>query len=251
MLETLLKRFGTYNKTCSITDICDKAVTFIRDEKYISHLQNVTEDIWVIAPRYLQERLRYYQEVYCPTVNISYTDYPEFEFTVYHNHINKNVAQSSPVIGKKCDIDPTVIIGVDGMKAVNCPNGNKIHFHHTGHVIIGDNVHIGPHTIIHRGTMGVTNIKSGCQIGCQNNIGHNCSIGSNNVIAAGVIFNGGVVTGNNCWFGSGSIMKHYITIDDNVVVGQGANVVKDINKSGIYVGNPAKFVREYEEGWNF
>jgi acetyltransferase-like isoleucine patch superfamily enzyme len=251
MLEILLKKFGTYNNTCSITDIQNKSVTFIRDEKYIPLLKNIKEDIWVIAHTSMERKIREWQESYCPTVNVHYTDYPEFEFTLYHNRINQNKTQSKPCIGNGCKIHPTVIMDVDGMKAVNTPNGEKIHFIHTGHVFIGDNVEIGPYTVIHRGTMGLTSIGSGCQIGSLNNIGHNCKVGINNVLAAGVILNGGVYTGSNCWFGSGSIIKHYLNIYDNVVIGHGAVVTKDINESGIYIGNPAKFLKPIEEGWNF
>jgi UDP-3-O-[3-hydroxymyristoyl] glucosamine N-acyltransferase LpxD len=214
-------------------------------------LRFIKDDIWLIAPKKLEDEIRKYQEQYCPTVNAHFTDYPEFEFTIYHNRINKNKPKTKPVIGNKCQIHESSVIGVDGMKAVNCPNGDKVHFLHTGHVMVGDNVTVGPYTVIHRGTMGITTIGNGCQIGSRNNIGHNCSIGLNNVLASGVIFNGGICTGANCWFGSGSVVRHYTTITDDVVVGQLSNVLKDINKSGIYAGNPVRFLKEYEKGWNF
>ena len=251
MLGTLLGRFGSYNKTCAINHIEDKSVTFIRDEKYIPLLQSVIEDIWVIAHTSMESKIREYQEAYCPTVNVWYTDYPEYEFTLYHNHINKSKQQSRPVIGNDCNIHSSVIMDVDGMKAVNTPQGERIHFIHTGHVLIAENVDIGPYTVIHRGTMGLTSIGTGCQIGSLNNIGHNCYVGAHNVFAAGVILNGGVSTGMNCWFGSGSVVKHYVSIYDNVVLGHGTVVTKDINESGIYVGNPARFLKPLEEGWNF
>lgn len=251
MLGTLLKKFDKYDKTCSVTHLEDKAVTFLRDEKYIQYLKDVKEDIWLIAPNKLEGIIRKYQEAYCPTVNVHYTDWPEFEFTLYHNQINKGKRQSSPCIGDNCNIHETAVIGIDGLKLVHCPNGEKIQFTHTGHVLIGRNVDIGPFTVVHRGTMGVTSIGEGCKIGAHNNIGHNCKIGASNVMAVGVIFNGGVFTGHNCWFGSGAKIKHYTNIHDNVVVGMGAVVVKNIEKSGIYVGNPARFLKECKEGWNF
>ena len=251
MSETLLNKFASYKNTCSITDIQNKCVTFIRDEKYIPLLKCVKEDIWVIAHPNMESKIRKYQESFCPTVNVYYSEYPEYEFTLFHNEIHRNKQGSRPIVGKGCNIHRTVIMDVDGMKAVNCPKGNKIHFIHTGHVMIGENVEIGPYTVIHRGTMGLTSISSGCQIGSLNNIGHNCRVGRNNILAAGVILNGGVYTGENCWFGSGAIIKHYVTITDNVVIGHGAVVTKDINEPGIYVGNPARFLRPIEEGWNF
>jgi len=251
MLEILLRRFVNYRNTCPINNIEDKSVTFIRDEKYLPLLRDIKEDIILIAHKRMESKIREYQEAYCPTVNAYYTDYPEYEFTIYHNCINKSRQKSCPNIGNNCNIHPSVIIGVDGMKVVNTPNGEKINFIHTGHVLILDNVNIGAYTVIHRGTMGITIIKEGCNIGSLCNIGHNCSIGTYNILAANVVFSGGVFTGSNCWFGSGSIVKHKVTITDNVVVGMGAVVTKDIKKSGVYVGNPARFLKEHEEGWNF
>jgi acetyltransferase-like isoleucine patch superfamily enzyme len=251
MLETLLNKFASYNKTCSVTKMEDKCVTFIREEKYINYLQGVEEDIWVIAHPAWKKKLRQYQSDFCPTVNVYYTEWPEYEFTLYHNYLHKNYRPSPPYIGNSCMIHPTVILDVDGLKVVHGPEGMRLQFKHTGCVMIGENVSIGPYSVVHRGTMGLTSISAECQIGAFCNIGHNCRLGRNNVLAAGVIFSGGVCTGENCWFGSGSIVKHKITITDNVIIGTGAVVVKDITESGIYIGNPAKFLRPVEEGFNF
>lgn len=251
MLATLQSKFANYRNTCPITHIEDKCVTFIRDEKFLSYLQAVKEDIWLITYPRFERKIAEYQSNWCPTVKVHYTEWPEYEFTVYHNYLQKDVRQSKAYVGHRCDIHPTVVMDVDGLKMVHGPNGEKIHFIHSGHVMIGDDVRIGPYTVIHRGTMQVTNIKSGCVIGAKSNIGHNCVIGVGTVIAAGVILNGGVYTGENCWISSGAMIKHYVTITDNVVIGMGAVVTKDITESGIYVGNPAKFLKPVEEGWNF
>ena len=117
--------------------------------------------------------------------------------------------------------------------------------------MIGDDVDIGPYTVIHRGTLDSTKILSGCKIGAQNNIGHNCLIDENTVLAVGVILNGGVQVGNNCWFGSGALVKNHVSICEGTVVGMGAVVIKDITEPGIYVGNPAKYIGPVTEGWNF
>lgn len=251
MLGTLLKKFAEHRCTCPITDIQDRCVTFIRDEKYLPYLRGIKEDVWVIAPPEFKNKISEYQANCCPTVKAHYTDWPEFEFAIFHNKIHERDTPTKPYIGNNCNIHPTVIMDVDGLKLVHCPNGEKIQFKHIGHIMIADNVDIGPYTVIHRGTMGITSIKTGCKIGAKNNIGHNCSLGSGTVLAVGVILNGGVYTGVDCWFGSGSIVKHHTTITDNVILGHGAVTTKDILKPGIYVGNPARFLKEAEKGWNF
>ena len=60
-----------------------------------------------------------------------------------HNNIYKDKRKSNAVVGNYCHIHPSVIMDVDGMKAVICPKGNKIHFIHTGHVMIGERCSIG------------------------------------------------------------------------------------------------------------
>lgn len=251
MLESLLKKFDNYHKTCSITDIQNKSVTFIRDEKYIPLLKNVKKDIWVILHKKFKDQISPHQSNFYPTVNIHYTEWPEYEFTIFHNRLYRNKKQCIPLVGSNCNIHSTAIIGVDGLKLVNTPDGKKIQFLHTGHVTIGDNVDIGPYTVVHRGTMGTTNIESDCKIGAKNNIGHNCDLGKGTVIAVGVILNGGVHIGENCWFSSGSIVKHYTKIVSNTVIGMGSIVTKDITKAGIYIGSPARFLKPVEKGWNF
>ena len=51
--------------------------------------------------------------------------------------------------------------------------------------------------------------------------------------------------GNRIFVGSNATILP-ITICDDVLIGAGAVVTKDITKSGIYAGNPARFLRELE-----
>ena len=48
--------------------------------------------------------------------------------------------------------------------------------------------------------------------------------------------------GNNVSIGSNSTILP-VTICDNVVIGAGSVVTKDIIESGVYAGNPAKLIR--------
>lgn len=245
MLEILLKCFEGYNNTCSITNPQDKHVTFVRNKNYFKYLDNLTKDIWVMVP-----------SDHIPEMNLQgpvklfKTDNCEYWFTIYHNYINKN-KYVSKCISRDAKVHETALVGEPGLKVVNAPDGSKLSFLHTGSVIIEEDVEIGPYSIIHRGTMESTKIKRGCKMGAYNNIGHNCYIDEDTVFAAGVILNGGVKIGKNCWIGSGVIIKHYVSICDNVVIGMGSVVTKDIAESGIYVGNPAKYLKPLNEGWNF
>lgn len=53
--------------------------------------------------------------------------------------------------------------------------------------------------------------------------------------------------GKNCWLGAGVIILPGITLGDNVVVGAGSVVTKDLPDNVIAVGNPCKVLREVSE----
>lgn len=60
-------------------------------------------------------------------------------------------------------------------------------------------------------------------------------------------YNMPVHIGRNCWLGAGVIVLPGITIGDNVVVGAGSVVTKDLPDNVIAVGNPCKILRPINE----
>ena len=121
---------------------------------------------------------------------------------------------------------------------------------------IGSNSFVGPFVEIQK---DVT-IGEGCKIQSHSFIcelviiGNNCFIGHgvmfvNDLFATGRPAAGrkdlwkSTLVGNNVSIGSNATILP-VVICDNVVIGAGAVVTKDINKSGIYAGNPARFMRE-------
>ena len=120
---------------------------------------------------------------------------------------------------------------------------------------IGDNTFIGPFVEIQKDVK----IGNNCKIQSHSFICELVSIGNDTVVAHGVMFindlfsTGGPAKGNkdlwratkignNVSIGSNATILP-VTICDNVVIGAGSVVTKDITKSGIYAGNPAKKMR--------
>lgn len=121
---------------------------------------------------------------------------------------------------------------------------------------IGDNTFIGPFVEIQKDV----SIGKNCKIQSHSFICELVTIGDNTVVAHGVMFindlfaNGGPANGdkdlwkstnigNNVSIGSNSTILP-INICDNVVVGAGSVVTKDINEPGIYIGNPARKIKD-------
>ncbi|MDB5248685.1 MAG: transferase hexapeptide repeat containing protein [Segetibacter sp.] len=120
---------------------------------------------------------------------------------------------------------------------------------------IGKNSFVGPFTEIQKEVV----IGERCKIQSHTFICELVTIGNNCFIGHGVMFvndlfsTGGpamgnkelwksTTIGNNVSIGSNATILP-VEICDNVVVGAGAVVTKNITKSGIYAGNPARFLR--------
>ena len=63
----------------------------------------------------------------------------------------------------------------------------------------------------------------------------------------GLQYNMPIRIGRNCWLGAGVIVMPGVTIGDNVVIGAGSVVTKDIPSNVVAVGNPCRILREVGE----
>ena len=121
---------------------------------------------------------------------------------------------------------------------------------------IGSNVFIGPFTEIQKGVkVGAnTKIQSHSFICELVEIGSDCFIGHGVMFINDTFSIGGpamgnkelwkrTIIGNGVSIGSNATILP-VAICDNVVIGAGSVVTKDILRPGIYLGNPAKFGRE-------
>lgn len=124
---------------------------------------------------------------------------------------------------------------------------------------IRDECFIGPFVEIQRGVVigKQTKVQSHSFICELVSIGENCFIGHgvmfiNDKFSSGGPARGdrnkwkGTIVGNNVSIGSNATILP-VKICDNVVIGAGSVVVKDINESGIYAGTPARFLRKIGE----
>jgi acetyltransferase-like isoleucine patch superfamily enzyme len=124
---------------------------------------------------------------------------------------------------------------------------------------IGDDCFIGPFVEIQKGVK----IGNRCKIQSHTFICEQVSIGDDSVIAHGVMFindlfsTGGpahgnkdlwreTVIGNNVSIGSNATILP-VRICNNVVIGAGSVVTKNIEEPGIYAGNPSKLLRTIKE----
>lgn len=101
---------------------------------------------------------------------------------------------------------------------------------------------IGEGCIITAGCIVTTQIEIGvhCHLNLQTTIGHDCKIGNFFTTAPSVNISGICNIGDNVYFGTGAATKQGIDICNDVTIGMGAMVTKNIIDPGTYVGIPAK-----------
>ncbi|MFM8574265.1 MAG: acyltransferase [Pirellula sp.] len=121
---------------------------------------------------------------------------------------------------------------------------------------LGDDVFVGPFVEIQKGvTVGArSRVQSHCFLCELVTIGDDCFIG-HGVMFINDLFSTGkaskdpsvwkpTIIGNSVSIGSNATILP-VTICDNVVIGAGAVVTKDIKEPGVYTGSPARLLRAH------
>ena len=131
-------------------------------------------------------------------------------------------------IGEDCYIEPPLHANMAGAY-VHFGKNVYANFNLTlvddGHIYVGDYTMIGPNVTI--ATAGHPILPELREKGYQ--------------------YNMEVHIGKNCWLGSGVVVLLGVAIGDNVVVGAGSIVTKDLPSNVVAVGNPCRVLREMNE----
>lgn len=105
--------------------------------------------------------------------------------------------------------------------------------------IYNDGMILCPYSVI------TTNVKIGkhLHMNLHSDIGHDSIIGDYVTLSPGARVSGNCVIGNCVYIGTNAMIREGIKICDNVTIGAGAVVIKDITESGVYGGIPAKKIK--------
>lgn len=158
--------------------------------------------------------------------------------------VDANATVMCVVVGENCHIHSAACIGGDGFGVAESEQGAR-DIPHIGAVELHDNVSIGYGTMVDRGMLGNTIIRSGTKIDNLCQIAHNCTIGSNTMIA------GHTGIAGSCHIGSGVLMGGRVGIADHLSIGDGARLsasallMRDIPAGEFWGGFPAKPMRQY------
>ncbi len=115
-------------------------------------------------------------------------------------------------------------------------------------VVISPKAQVSKHTSIQQGTIILHGAVVNADVFIGENvivnnlslIEHDVTIGNHTHISTGARINGGCTIGEKCFIGSGTIINQGISICSDVIIGSGSLVRKNIDKPGVYAGNPLK-----------
>jgi UDP-3-O-[3-hydroxymyristoyl] glucosamine N-acyltransferase len=152
-------------------------------------------------------------------------------------------------LGNRVVIHAGAVLGSDGFGYVrDHATGRYEKFPQIGRLEIEDDVEVGANTTIDRGALEVTRIGRGAKIDNLVQIGHNCQVGEDVVIAAQTGLSGSIVVQKNAVIGGQVGIGEHATVCEGVMLGGQSGVLpkKVLRGNGVaFWGTPAKPVREY------
>jgi UDP-3-O-[3-hydroxymyristoyl] glucosamine N-acyltransferase len=159
------------------------------------------------------------------------------------------------VIGANCTIDCAhlgnevvlhsgVRIGTEGFGWLDLGRSNK-KIPQLGRVIVQDRVEIGANSTIDRGALGDTVLGEGTKIDNLVQIGHNCRIGRNCLIAAMSGISGSTIVEDGVLMGGNVGTSGHLTIGAGSMIHGRAAVTKDWPAGSKLAGAPAQDIRDF------
>jgi UDP-3-O-[3-hydroxymyristoyl] glucosamine N-acyltransferase len=134
-----------------------------------------------------------------------------------HCHIYPRVTvYPGTTLGNRVIVHAGAVLGADGFGYVrDNATGAYTQFPQQGTLVIEDDVEIGANTTIDRGALQQTRIGRGTKFDNLVHVGHNCVIGEDVILVAGVGISG------SCTVGNGAVIAGQVGIGDHAHIGPG------------------------------
>lgn len=149
------------------------------------------------------------------------------------------------LIGNHVILQPGCVIGSCGFGYTTNEKGYHIKLEQVGYVIIEDDVEIGANTTIDRARFKTTKICRGTKIDNLVQIGHNVTLGQDNIIVAQTGIAGSAKTGRHVIMGGQAGVVGHLEIADGVMIATRGGVSKSIKEAGKYAGSPVMHLSDY------
>jgi UDP-3-O-[3-hydroxymyristoyl] glucosamine N-acyltransferase len=161
--------------------------------------------------------------------------------------IGANCTVDCAYLGNRVVLHPGARIGTEGFGWVDFTRSNR-KIPQLGRVILQDGVEVGANSTIDRGALGDTVVGEGSKIDNLVQIGHNCRIGRNCLIAGMVGLAGSTTIEDEVLIGAGAGTAGHLTIGRGSVIYARSGVSKDVPPGSRFAGAPAEDVRDWRRG---
>lgn len=149
------------------------------------------------------------------------------------------------VIGNGVRIKAGAVIGGDGFGYIRTSANRIINMPHIGKVIIEDNVHVGAHATIDRGSLVDTFI--GCDSKLDNfvHVSHNAHVGARCLLTAHVVICGSAWLEDDCYCGPSAVIEDGLFVGRGAKIGTGSCVKRSVPSGEVWLGNPAQEIESF------
>jgi UDP-3-O-[3-hydroxymyristoyl] glucosamine N-acyltransferase len=236
---TLIRVDNAYASLAKLLDIYNQAKSEkkgIEQPSFISSSAKVGEEVYVGAFAYIGNNA---------TIGNEVKIYPQVYIGDNVKIGNKSILYpgvkiyADCSIGSSCILHSGVVIGADGFGFAPNEDGTYTKIAQVGNVILEDEIEIGANTTIDSATIGSTIIRKGVKLDNLIQIGHNCEIGENTVMAAQVGIAGTTKVEKNCVFGGQAGISGHTTIGEGSKIGPQAGVMSSVKPGSTLLGSPA------------
>lgn len=143
------------------------------------------------------------------------------------------------VLGNRVVIHDGTVVGSDGFGFAP-EEGKYYKIPQVGTVVVEDDVEIGANVTIDRATLGETRIKRGAKLDNLIQVGHNCTVGEDTVIAAQTGLSGSTHIGRGVRVGGQVGFAGHMKVGDGAAIGAQSGVSKSIAPGVFVFGYPAR-----------
>ncbi len=158
--------------------------------------------------------------------------------------IGANAVIVYAVLGARVTVQSGAVIGEAGFGFAAGAGGARP-VPQLGRVLIGDAVHIGANTTIHRGSLGDTVIGAGTIIDNLVQIGHNVRIGRGAVLVAQTGISGSVIIEDGAMLGGQAGVAGHLRIGRHARVSAQSGIFRDVPDGETVFGSPAMKAKEF------
>ena len=167
---------------------------------------------------------------------------------------NRNKDQKK-LINKK-DTKGIITFGDNFLRKQIFSRVHKINKNFKWEKLISKQSFISKNVVVEQGSI----VMPGVIINSYSRIGQMCLINTGSIIehdnyfknfssaGPGVTTSGNVIVNELSHLGTGSVVIHDITIGKNTILGASSVAIKNLNSDSVYVGNPAKKIKERKKG---